>query len=95
MYKLNKIKSMFNCKLCSKLLVDPVTISCGQIVCRYHVNTEFECQFCGYKHSEPNDGFAINSFIQDLLKMKLNSIDLNPIFEACRNRNRRGQAKLC
>ena len=37
MYKLDKIKSMFNCKLCSKLLVDPVTISCGQIVCRYHV----------------------------------------------------------
>ena len=90
MYKIDQIKSMFNCKICSDLLLDPITIPCGDTVCNSHLNDHilkqtFECQCCKKKHSVPNEGFVINKFIQNQLKMQLNSMDVNQVFEECKD----------
>ena len=91
MYKLDQIKNMFNCKICSKLLVDPVTLPCGDSVCKLHLKDyigkmKYECQCCKQEHSVHKEGFVINKFIQDQLKMQLNSIYINSIYEECRNK---------
>lgn len=89
MYKHDQIKLMFNCTSCSKLLVDPVVISCGKTVCKYHLKEfigqkTYKCKCCYIKHSVPDEGFVVSKFIQDQLKIQLNSIDINPVYEECK-----------
>ena len=91
MNELEQMKNMFNCKICSKLLVDPVALLCGDTVCIFHLKDfisqkTFECECCKQEHSVQKEGFVINKFIQDQLKMQLNSIDINSIYEECRNK---------
>lgn len=84
-----KLDQMFNCKLCSKLFVDPVTISCGNTICLSHLKgytsqKTFDCKCCDKQYTVPNEGgFAINIFIQSL-QMQLNSIDINPVYGKCK-----------
>lgn len=90
MFKFDQIKSMFNCVLCSKILVDPVGIPCGITVCQSHLKCyatqkAFQCQCCNKLHSVPNEGFFINKFIQNQLRIELNAMDINPIYEECKD----------
>lgn len=88
MHKLDQLKIMFSCTIFSKLLVEPVTLPCGKYtVCKSHLNDyisqkTFEC-LCKQENSV--QGFFINKFIQDQLKMQLNSIKINPVFDECKN----------
>ncbi len=40
MFKIDKVKIQFDCSLCNKLLVDPVTIPCGYSKCKKHLPDE-------------------------------------------------------
>ncbi len=37
MFKIDKVKTLFDCSLCNQLLVDPVTIPCGNSICKKHL----------------------------------------------------------
>ncbi len=94
MFKIDRVKNLFNCEQCNQLLVDPVTLSCGNSVCKGHlkqllgvspeVSNGFLCKLCGDKHSIPENGFAINKRIQDGLNIKFNTLKLNPVYEECK-----------
>ena len=52
---MEQLKTMFNCKICSKLLIDPVVVSCENTVCQSHLkdyigHETFECQCCKREH---------------------------------------------
>ncbi len=40
MFKLDQIKSIFNCQLCSKLLIDPVIFSCENVIWKIDLRRE-------------------------------------------------------
>ena len=83
MNTLNQMKSMFDCKICSGLLKDPVVIPCGNTVCIAHtrdvLNNSFACKCCKQEHSVSKDGFVISKFIQKQLEIQLNLIPNNQI----------------
>ena len=94
MFKIDQIKNLFDCEQCYQLLVDPVTLSCGNSVCKRHLedlfgaspeeSNTFLCKLCGDKHSIPENGFAINKRIQNALSIEFNTLKLNPVYEECK-----------
>ncbi len=93
---MDQFKNLFNCSLCSEILVSPVTIACGNNVCKRHLDQilesssnsgkqSFKCQLCHNVHSLSINDLIINKQIQNILntevyKMK---IDIN-YFEECK-----------
>ena len=79
MSKIDKLKKMFNCKVCSDLLQDPVLLPCSKTVCKKHAEeiSLKECIFCSKIHQIPEDGFLVNELIEEQLKMELNKINVN------------------
>ena len=65
MYKVDKIKSLLDWDQCNQLLVDPVTLPCGNSICKIHLDKLysrkhksqgekiFECELCYEEHSIP------------------------------------------
>jgi len=45
MLKVDRIKRLFDCDLCNKLLSDPVALPCGYTICQSHVNELLERRF--------------------------------------------------
>ncbi len=85
--KLERFKSFFDCKLCSSLLKDPVTLPCGSTICQAHIASALQtaCSFCDKKHDLPEGGaFQINTLLADMLEMEVNKIELSPRFSACK-----------
>lgn len=70
MFKIDKIKHLYNCSQCNQLLVEPVTIPCGYSVCKRHLDEQlsrktneestFQCGICLVEHCVPREGFVIN-----------------------------------
>ena len=67
-------KSLFNCNLCHKVLVEPITFQCGNTVCQSHVanlsytaNSKIKCVMCHENHAVPANGFKVNIVIQSAL----------------------------
>ena len=95
MYKVEKIKSSFNCDVCKKLLVDPMVMSCGKFFCKSHLtellmnNTSnrkntFICGICLEEHFIPNNGFVVNDRLQELVDLQLNKLKPSAMFEECK-----------
>lgn len=94
MFRIDKVKSLFDCSLCSKLLVGPVTIACGKTICKVHLDEQLEntaeksntyrCELCSKLHFVPEDGFAINELIQRTLDIELNTLKLSSSFNKCK-----------
>ena len=90
MHKLDKIKCLFNCNKCQDILEEPITLPCGNTVCKKHlqellnVENVIVCSLCQKKHIVPEDGFLINKIIQHGLEIELNKLKLNPIFDSCK-----------
>lgn len=69
MFKVDKIKSFFDCDHCHNQLADPVTIACGKNVCKIHLDdlvanlsetqNTFECTLCQEEHFIPKQGFVV------------------------------------
>jgi len=79
MSKFEKLKELFNCKVCSKLLHEPVLLPCGKTVCKIHTQeiANKECNFCTKLHQITKDGFPSNELIEKQLEMQLNKISFN------------------
>lgn len=91
MFKIDQVKSLFDCCVCNKLLVEPITFVCGNNVCKAHIDEQLEsgenkyqCDLCQEKHNVPEKGFVINKQIQKALDIQFNTLKLSPIFEECK-----------
>lgn len=82
--KIERVKSIFNCQLCHKLLANPITLPCGYTICRDHLDelTPQSCTFCHLDHSSQK--FAVNIVLKELLEMDLNKLKLSDKFDACK-----------
>jgi len=85
MYKLDKIKTLFNCDICNHSLVDPITLACGNNVCNEHLKTWFDlndiesftCGICQDKHGVPEKGFKVNKQIQEALEIEFCNLEIS------------------
>jgi hypothetical protein len=79
MFKSDQISSLFNCAFCSKVLHDPITLPCGNTVCKIHSSeiSQDKCFLCNKNHSVPEDGFQINTLIQEQLNAQLHTLNHN------------------
>ena len=94
MYKVDKIKNLFDCDLCHQVLVDPISFPCGSNVCKNHLDkllknvskdkSFFRCEICQEEHFIPKSGFKANKGLQNCLEIQLNTLKLTPIFDECK-----------
>ncbi len=79
MFKFEKINSLFNCQLCNQFFEDPVTLPCGETVCKSHCDriSNDKCLFCSEIHITPKNGFLVNKVIKAQLEFQFNKINLN------------------
>ena len=70
---------MFKCKICSQILCNPVTLTCGETICQNHTEEVIhaQCLFYPATHYMPDNGFQTNKFIQKLIEMKLQTLNIN------------------
>ena len=70
MFKIDKIRYSLDCDLCEKLLVDPVAMVCGKIICKCYLDkllkdkseekNSFICEICKIEHLFPENGLFAN-----------------------------------
>ena len=82
MYKLDKIKTLFNCDNCNHPIVDPITLPCGNNVCHKHLDKlvpkmGFICERCQGNHIVPEEGFKVNKQIQKALDIELSNLEIS------------------
>ncbi len=81
--------SCFECDICSGLLVNPVVMPCGNVICVAHMELlsncsklltnlcdekkTFICGICKEEHLIPKNGFAINHRLKNLVDLELNN----------------------
>ncbi len=55
MFKIDQAKSLFDCISCNKIMVDPITLICGNTMCKIHIDkmikdsistNVFKCEMC-------------------------------------------------
>ena len=64
---------------CKLILENPVTLLCGNTLCKEHFdkfNDKFICYFCKKEHQVPEDGFVINKTTNNIIN---NYINMNPL----------------
>jgi hypothetical protein len=74
MFKVDKIKNFFDCDLCHKVLVDPISIPCGNNVCKGHLDnllknvskekSFYQCEICQEEHFIPKNGSKVDKRLQ-------------------------------
>ena len=70
------------CIICNENLKEPVLLPCGHTVCKAHEierrekKAEIYCRECDETHEIPTKGFPVNRMVEDLLKRKLQKLDL-------------------
>ena len=104
MFKIDKVKSSFDCDLCNKLLVDPVVMPCGNSICKAHLNevltnisaekNTFICFICQEEHYIPKNGFTIHKKLQNLLSLELNALEPSPLYEECKKKIENAKEKV-
>ena len=86
MHKVEQIKNLFDCDICDKLLIDPIVLPCGNVVCKKHIEiNNFICIKCQKEHVIPENGYKVNSRIQKLLDIRLNTLKRSTVFNDCNN----------
>jgi hypothetical protein len=106
MFRVDKVKSSFNCHLCNKLLVDPVVMPCDNFICITHLDNvidntakskkdTFVCELCQEEHPIPKNGFVVSKRLQDLLQLELNTLKFDcPIFDQCKKEIEEAKQKM-
>ena len=64
---------------CGLILEEPVTLLCGNNLCKHHLDqcdTKFKCNFCHKMHTIPEDGFLVNKAFVSIIE---NYIKLDPL----------------
>ena len=95
MLKVDRIKRLFDCDLCNKLLSDPVALPCGYTICQSHVNellerrfkapSTFVCELCEDDHVVPANGFVLNKKFKSALDIELNRFKIDiEVYDECK-----------
>ena len=79
MFQFEKFNSTFKCDFCHQILDDPISLPCGETVCKSHSNeiTRTNCVFCSINHKLPRHGFPSNKKLKSQLELKANRINSN------------------
>lgn len=104
MFKVDEIKSSFDCDLCHELLTDPVVMACGKFICKSHLDkllmstsdekNTFICEVCHEEHSVPKKGFIINDRLQSLLEFRFNTLKTSLIHDECKREMDESRIKI-
>ena len=95
MFKIDQAKSLFDCSLCNKIIVDPIALVCGNTICKGHIDkmlitkctnktTMFKCEMCDKEHCVPEGGFVVNKLLQKASEINFHNFKLSPIFDECK-----------
>ena len=55
---------------CQLILENPVTLLCGNTLCRHHLDNykvNFKCCFCHKQHTIPEEGFIVNNAMEQII----------------------------
>ena len=96
MFKINRIHSIFDCKACDQLLEDPISLPCGETICSKDIESmyisssdneqnEINCLFCQAVHVQPSGGFPTDTRVQKMLKLQLDELVFESMFDNCKN----------
>ncbi len=98
MLRLDTFQSLFHCPLCSRLLVDPIVLPCGETVCKLHIQDKDldKCPLCSEQHLLPKNGFPANKVLNNLLEIQLNTLNMDKVsyFKDCKNMIQKLKANL-
>jgi hypothetical protein len=92
MLKIDSMNTLFNCDVCKELLVEPITIPCGNTLCKTHleefVNSEsvYKCILCHKKHNVPEEGFIVNKRFQNALDFENLKLKQSAAFFECKQK---------
>ena len=76
---MNSVALVCKFKDCNLIYEKPITLPCGNSLCKHHldhVDQPFVCQFCKEEHQIPQNGFAINKTIIQLIETNVQFIEL-------------------
>lgn len=85
--ELNDVNDIIKCPICSNKYTIPVTLPCGESVCKIHLDNltikdnKFKCDVCNKEHTIPEDGYPINKTIQKMLQIKLDKLERGDQFK--------------
>jgi hypothetical protein len=100
MYRLNRIKTLFNCDICNHSLVDPISLPCGNNVCLNHLDNllpkmSFVCGKCQSNHIVPEEGFKVNKRIQEALDIESGNLEINfASYDDCKTKLEEAREKV-
>ena len=86
-------KNFLKCKICTAIYDSPILLTCGETVCKKHLNQvdlfeiiddRFECLFCGEEHKIPPNGFPYNKALEQLVQFNLDKIDLGEAYKGAK-----------
>jgi hypothetical protein len=81
------IKDRLKCKCCNEIFIKPITLPCGDTVCKHHLDqlisnnssNKFKCPLC---HQESaNQSFKVNGLLQDFIEIELHEFKKNPQYK--------------
>ena len=75
------------CKYCSKIYEDPITLPCGDNLCKQHIDEMisnnstkfFFCPLC--KRKNLNQNFEVNKLIKNFIESNLHKFEVDPKFK--------------
>ena len=79
------INSELTCKYCNQVFKEPITLACGDNICKHHLeelitnksSKKFTCPVCN-EENPTNQPFIVNKLIQRLIKIELHAFKLDP-----------------
>ena len=75
---MNVIKNALQCVNCQKTLSQPITLSCGHSICKWHIEIDKKqiiCSECG-SSSDVNNGFVVSKALERMIA-QLDQIDFS------------------
>ena len=81
------LEKMLTCKYCNKIYNEPITLACGESLCKEHIQellsiddtNSLICPFCNIQNS--NQNFIVSKTIQDLLDIQAHKFKIDPRLE--------------
>ena len=78
------IKEELTCQCCNEIYYHPITLTCGDNICKHHVeeliskssSNKFKCPLCNEENAIQS--FKINKLIERLIKRDLHEFKINP-----------------
>ena len=86
------IKEQMTCKFCNQVYNNPITLLCGDSICKHHLDElistnssdKLNCPVCN-KENLSNLEFKVNKFMQSMVEIELHEFKMNPIYEEVLN----------